>query len=203
MRRHPEEHRPTEGTTRLETFCDGVFAIAITLLVLGIEVPDTTHGLGRALADQWYSYVAYGLSFLTIGIVWANHHEMFRLVARTTHMFLMINVVLLMFVALIPFPTQLVARYFGDPSQRRLVVLVYGGSGICLAIAFNAVWQYAVRRRLLYDDLDPHVIEKRTIRNYIGPVVYTLGTLLAIPSPEAGLAVFIMVALFYLIPTAH
>ena len=92
-------------TSRLETFADGVFAIAITLLVLGIRIPAASDDLAKALAAQWPSFFAYVVSFLTIGIMWVNHHRMFTVNGRADHWFLMLNVLFLMGVAFVPFPT--------------------------------------------------------------------------------------------------
>jgi uncharacterized membrane protein len=101
--------KPQDPTTaRLETFSDGVIAIAITLLILEIKVPHPALGqsLADALAHEWPSYAAYVVSFLTIGIIWVNHHHMFTLIGRANHTFLMLNVVFLMFIAAIPFPPR-------------------------------------------------------------------------------------------------
>jgi uncharacterized membrane protein len=135
-------------TARLETFADGVFAIAITLLILEIAVPHVGAGesLGAALADQWPSYAAYLVSFITIGIMWVNHHHMFTLIQRSTHSFLMLNVLFLMPIAALPWPTALVAEYIRDHSARPVATLVYGGTMVAIAIMYNVVWRYAVHR---------------------------------------------------------
>src|SRR5207302_7293470 len=103
-------------TSRLETFADGVMAIAITLLILEVRVPHVAGArLGHELAHQWPSYAGYLVSFLTIGIIWVNHHHMFKLIERIDHGFLMLNVVFLIPIAFLPFPTALVADYIRDP----------------------------------------------------------------------------------------
>ena len=96
--------QPTEGTTRLEAFSDGVMAIVITLLVFTIDIPSGQEDLAAFLRTQWPSYVAFVTAFLLLGVWWVNHHELFRLIARTTHGFLLVNVVFLMSVALLPIP---------------------------------------------------------------------------------------------------
>src|SRR3954451_21552786 len=100
-----------ENTTRFETFSDGVFAIAATILVLEIGVDGHTDNLGRALIDLWPSYLAYATSFLTIGIIWINHHYCVQLMARVDRTLLFVNLLLLLTVAFLPFPTKLVADY--------------------------------------------------------------------------------------------
>src|SRR3989442_15709207 len=100
-------------TARLETFSDGVFAIAITLLVLLFERPKLGPGetLSHALLHQWPSYASYAVSFVTIGIIWVNHHTLFRYIARVDRVFLFVNVLFLMCVAFIPYPTEVVAAF--------------------------------------------------------------------------------------------
>jgi len=122
------------GTGRLETFADGVFAIAITLLVLEIPHPEVDEHLGRELVDQWPAYLAYVLSFVTIGIIWVNHHALMVQFARADRAFLFINVFFLMCVAFIPFPTALIADDLGSDvrlepllEERRVETAVVGG----------------------------------------------------------------------------
>ena len=107
-------------TARLETFSDGVFAIAATLLILNVNV--TGVPLGKALVHGWPSYVAYAVSFLTIGIMWANHHGVFSQIDKVDRTFLMINVVFLMLVAFVPFPTKLVAENVHRPGLEAAAV---------------------------------------------------------------------------------
>ena len=190
-------------TARLETFADGVMAIAITLLILEIDVPHVRAGesLGAALAEQWPSYVAYVVSFLTIGIMWVNHHHMFQLIERTTHTFLVLNVVFLMTIAFLPWPTALVAAYIEDPARRPVAAFVYGGTMVAIAIMFNVVWRYAAHEgRLVSSHLDEATL-RRWGRNYLaGPTIYTAGTLLALVSPLITLVIFAALALYWLLP---
>jgi uncharacterized membrane protein len=97
---------------RLEAFSDGVFAVAITLLVIDLAIPEPGHvALGRQLARHWPSFAAYGVSFLTIGIIWVNHHALFRNIAAVDRVMLFLNLLLLFFVVTIPFATATVAAY--------------------------------------------------------------------------------------------
>ncbi len=135
-------------TGRLETFADGVFAIAITLLVLGIRIPEARESLGPALANQWPSFFAYLVSFLTIGIMWVQHHRLFTVIGRSNPTFAMINVIFLMFIAFVPFPTQVLAqRVFADRQGWLLATFLYGGTMVAIAILFNAIWAYAAARK--------------------------------------------------------
>lgn len=194
----------TSDTGRLETFADGVMAIAITLLILEVRVPEHEPGrLAHALADQWPSYAAYVTSFLTIGVIWVNHHRMFKLIQRVTHSFLMLNVLFLMVVAFLPFPTALVAEAIKAHDGVRAATFVYGGTMVLTAIMFNLVWGYAsAGHRLLVDGLDPESIRKGTNSYRKGPLLYLVLTLPAIFNPFISLAAFALLAGYWLLPSA-
>ena len=127
MRFRSEHHEHDEGTERIETFSDGVFAIAITLLIIEIGVPVLTadESLSHALRHLWPEYAAYVLSFVTIGIYWANHNSFFKHFVRSDHFFLMINVFFLMAVAFVPFPTAVLGEYLDDDPERKTAVIFY------------------------------------------------------------------------------
>ena len=187
-------------TGRVEAFSDGVFAIAITLLILTITPP--THGeLGHELLRLWPSYVAYVVSFVTIGIIWVNHHAIFRLFEGVDRTMLFLNVLFLMVVAFIPFPTEVVADNVRDPGSRRAAALLYGSNMILLAVGFVVLWVYG-SRRLLSADADPREVASIT-RSFIpGTPTYVLGTLLAFVSPIASLVVFAALAGFYVLSSS-
>jgi uncharacterized membrane protein len=184
----------------VEAFSDGVFAIAITLLILTVTPP--THGeLGHELLRLWPSYVAYVVSFLTIGIIWVNHHAIFRLLAGVDRTMLFLNVLFLMVVAFIPFPTEVVADNVRDPGSRRAAALLYGCNMILLAVGFVVLWIYG-SRRLLSADGDPREVAGIT-RSFIpGIPIYALGTLLAFVSPIASLVVFAALAGVYVLSSS-
>src|SRR4030095_5462388 len=132
-------------TARLEACSDGVFAIAITLLVLDLKVPrelGQERTLDQALVAQWPAYVAFLSSFLTILIMWVNHHRMFTLIGRADDRLLFYNGLLLLGVTLVPFPTSLVAEYLRHEGQR-VAALVYNGTFIFLGMCFNMLWRRA------------------------------------------------------------
>jgi TMEM175 potassium channel family protein len=185
---------------RVEAFSDGVFAIAITLLILTVTPP--THGeLGHELLRLWPSYVAYAVSFLTIGIIWVNHHAIFRLFAGVDRTMLFLNVFFLMVVAFIPFPTEVVADNVRDPGSRKAAALLYGCNMILLAIGFVVLWVYG-SGRLLREDSDRREVAGIT-RSFIpGISVYAAGTLLAFVSPIASLVVFAALAGFYVLSSS-
>lgn len=186
-------------TGRLETFSDGVFAIAITLLVLEIVVPhlEEPGELGQALLDLWPSYLAYATSFLTIGIMWVNHHTVFRQLRETDHRFLFINLGLLMLIAFVPFPTTLLADYAwggdGEPAA-----LAYGTTLTITAVFYNLLWRYAAwNHRLLRPDCDPVEVSGISRAYLPGPFMYGAATLVALVSPEASAALFLAIAVLY------
>jgi len=187
------------STARLETFSDGVFAIAATLLILNVDtqVSDDVSGLGHRLLHIWPSYVAYAVSFVTIGIIWVNHHTVLNQLARADRAFLFQNVLFLMCVAFLPFVTRLVAEHIRDDGARA-ATLVYGIDMTATAIMFQVIWFYAsVGRRLLREDADPRTISGIT-RSYLpGPWIYLTATLIAIASPKASAIMYAAIALFY------
>jgi uncharacterized membrane protein len=184
------------STRRVEAFSDGVFAIAITLLILVIEPPRSGAHLGGDLLRLWPSYVAYAISFLTIGIMWVNHHTVFRHFERVDRPLLFLNILLLMMIAFVPFPTRVVAEFIRSDSDRRAAALLYGITMTITAILFFAVWMYG-SRRLLRADADAREVSGIT-RSYLpGTPTYGLATLLALVNATASLALFAAIALFY------
>jgi uncharacterized membrane protein len=192
------------GTGRLEAFSDGVFAIAATLLILsvGTQLPRGGAGLGAALLHAWPSYVAYAVSFLTIGIIWANHHTLMAQVGRVDRAFLIASVVFLMVIAFIPFPTQVIADHIRDDGARA-AALTYGLTMTLTAVMFNVIWFAASRRgRLLREDADPAVVRGIT-RSYLpGPWIYLAATLVALVAPILAAALFAAIAIFYAVESS-
>jgi uncharacterized membrane protein len=197
---------PTEEsgeTARIEAFSDGVFAIAITLLVLDLKVPrDATDGshLLRALLAQWPTYLAFLTSFATIGIMWINHHRLFTLIRRSDHTLLLLNSLLLLGITFVPFPTALVAAYVQRRGDR-VAALVYSGTFTVIAVVFNLLWGYACHRhRLLHSRADPAMVRAITRAYAFGPPLYLLSFGLAWVSVPASLATNVALALFFALP---
>ena len=181
------------STNRLETFADGVFAIAATLLVLEIQLP--VGDVGHGLRELWPSYFAYGLSFLSIGIMWVNHHVVLTFIREADRAFLFINLFLLMSIAFVPFPTEVFAEHLQKEGARE-AALAYGLTFIVIAIFFQLFWQYAYRR-LLRPDADPREVSGIN-RSYLpGVPLYVVATLVALVSATASLALFAAIALVY------
>jgi uncharacterized membrane protein len=184
------------STSRLEAFSDGVFAIAITLLVLEIPVPDVERGgLAEALLDQWPSYAAYVVSFATIGIIWTNHHAVFGYVTRSDRGLLFLNLLLLLSVTLIPWPTALLAEYMrAGGGDERTAALVYALTMTLMGVSFGSLWLYITRRAEIGD------ARSRTRRFVIGAPIYALSIGLALISAPACLVVNALLAVFYAAP---
>jgi len=187
-------------TGRLEAFSDGVFAIAATLLILGVH--ETAGPLGRSLLHIWPSYVAYAVSFVTIGIIWVNHHTVFGQVANVDRRFLLINVTFLMLVAFIPFPTGLVAAHLRG-SELEPAALAYGATLTVTAVLFNTLWFYAATGdRLLKPDADRRVVSGIS-RSYLpGPFIYLTATLVALASPIASVIMYAAITIFYVLESS-
>jgi uncharacterized membrane protein len=198
--------REPSETARVEAFSDGIFAIAITLLVLEVRVPRpdlTGHGssLLTALLHLWPSYLGYLISFVTIGVMWVNHHSMFVLIQRTDRYFLLLSVLFLMFIAFLPFPTAVLAEYLPEPKGRQVAVGVYSASFVCIALAYNAVWWYAAHEgRLLDSNADREAVETISRRYLVGPLAYGISLLLAFVNPWASLAMHGLLVAFYILP---
>jgi uncharacterized membrane protein len=188
-------------TGRLETFADGVFAIAITLLVLGIRAPAPTEDLGTALRQQWPEFFAYVISFLTIGIMWVQHHRLFTLIGRSNSTFAMINVIFLMFVAFVPYPTIVLAQRLGSGVDAVGASLLYGGTMVGIAIMFNAIWLYASARDGHLLRSQPSAARRAEARGYrYGAPLYLLITLLAFIHPMISLVGFGAFAAYWALP---
>ena len=147
------------GTSRTEAFSDGVFAIAITLLILEVNVPETAFdNLWRGILDQWPSYLAYATSFITIGGIWLAHHGIFRRLQYANTRLMLINLLLLMVVSFLPFPTKLMAEAIHSSDAERAAVIFYGATLLVISSLLSALWgSVALDRHLLR----PEVGEKR------------------------------------------
>ena len=190
-------------TGRIEAFSDGVFAVAITLLVFSINVPHNLserQALLRALLDQWPAYFAFVTSFATIWIMWINHHTLFTMIRRSDHTLLVLNAVLLMGVTFVPFPTALVADYIHHRDQR-IAAMVYSGVFVVIAVFFNLLWRHASHQnRLLRRDVDPSAVDAITRAYAWGPPTYLLSFALAYVSALASLSLNMALAIFYALP---
>jgi TMEM175 potassium channel family protein len=196
--RQPSDDR---GTGRTEAFSDGVIAVAITLLILDVHVPDVQTGLLPALLHQWPTYLGYVTSFLVITIFWANHHDMFRHIQQVDYALLIINAFFLMCIAFIPFATALLTRYITSPTNQHTAAIVYGATLLLNGILFNSIWWYAVgKRRLVLRDLDTQAVQRITRGYLFGLPFYALAIVLSLLNVELSLAFYILIDLMYVLP---
>ena len=186
---------------RVEAFSDGVLAVAITLLALDLHVPTSGH-LAHELARQWPNYVAYVVSFLTIGIIWINHHAMFRRLTAVDHAVLTLNLVLLLMICVLPFTTALMARYLTASHGSNLAAAVYAGSFLGMSIAFFGLqWRvFTTRQHLLADHITPELRQAILRRNATGLLPYAVATAAAAITPYVTLAICAILAVFYALP---
>jgi uncharacterized membrane protein len=187
--------------TRLEAFSDGVFAIAITLLVIEIRPPTPAEGesLARALWEQWPHYLGYFLSFLVLGVMWLNHHRILEPAQRVDGIVLVLNLNLLLWAVLIPFPTAVVADFIREGGDdAKTAVALYGGVILLAAIAFTALF-IGITREGIVDQLPtPEQVRAARLRFGLGVGVYTGAFLLSWLSPAMALAAHATMAAYYL-----
>ena len=198
-------------TTRMESFSDGVFSVAITLLSLSLVVPTATElvdrheTLSHHLLGEWPSYAAYVVSFLTIGIIWINHHRALERLQSTDHTLLVLNLFLLMSVVTLPFATQLVATYLrGGGADAELATAVYSGAFALMGTTFLGLnyAMLATRTHLLHERMDEQLRRSVLFRGSIGVVPYFVAIGLAVVSPAAAMAINGAVAIFYALPVS-
>jgi len=183
--RNEDDEAADEGMGRILALSDGVFAIAITLLILEIAVPSTIGdaGLGRALLGLWPRYIAYLLSFLVIARFWVNHHQAFRLIGRYDQRLMWLNLMLLLFVAFLPFPTAVLGEHLGSPAAAVLYAISVG----LVATASAASWWYASGRGgLLRPDVGIAQVRAIRARGLSAPVYFALTLPVAVAAPTAA-----------------
>jgi uncharacterized membrane protein len=187
-------------TSRLEAFSDGVFAIAITVLVLGIAAPVKTDHLLARLLDLWPSYLGYVLSFLLIGLLWVNHHVMFEHIERTDRLLMFVNTLLLLVVAFVPFATAVLASTFRTGDGQPVAVVLYGLVMTAAGLLFNAIWRHAYRAGLMDSGVTDGGVRRMNRRILFGPLMYLIGAVVGYFIPILGVALFAALILFYWLP---
>ena len=196
-------------TGRLEAFSDGVFAVAITLLVLNIKIPgidvpssqlpDDTH-LWPALLNEWPMLAAYATSFATIGVMWLNHHRLYIHIKRTNTVLLLLNLLLLLVIVFIPVPTALLAEYILKPDQHAAAI-VYSGTFLAMAICFYVLWRYAsYHNRLLARNVDAHAVAAINRQFMFGPISYLIVFGIAFINTPVTIILQFLLALYFALP---
>jgi uncharacterized membrane protein len=187
-------------TNRLEAFSDGVFAIAITLLVLELHAPELGEGqrLWPALLHEWPQFAAYLASFAILGIMWINHHSMFRQIERADRGLMFLNLLLLLWVTLLPFPTSLFAEHLEDKSSNgHVAAAVYSATLTLSAIAFSLIWWYVLRHHLVEHNMSKKEIRTSLLRYSVGTVIYAATIGLSFVSAQLTLLIVFLLALYY------
>jgi uncharacterized membrane protein len=186
-------------TERLEAFSDGVFAIAITLLILEVHLPDDGGSLAHRLAQTWPDYMAYVISFITIGIMWANHHAIFRLIAAAGHALVVANLFLLMVISFLPFPAKILGDELGHHGHdQTTAMLFYNACFVLVAVLFNVVWLLACRADRFVPGSES-AVARITSRYRLGVPSYLAATVVALWSVPVSLAIDAGLALLYIV----
>jgi len=187
--------------SRLEAFSDGVFAVAITLLALDLTVEGPGHGpLLDQLYDKWPAFLAYLISFFMIGIVWVNHHALVRSITKADRLLLFLNLVLLLFVVLIPFATATEADYFpaNDPDGQ-LAMVLYAGVFLGMSIGFGAIFEWTLHGQRVSQPLPPERHWPARARFVGGGLVYVVAILIALVNDVASFVLIAAVAVYYIL----
>jgi uncharacterized membrane protein len=194
------------STGRVEAFSDGVFAIVVTLLVLEIHVPepDAAHSLGHELLAQWPSYAAYVVSFMTVGIIWINHHAMFSRLAVVDHSILILNLLLLLVVAALPFTTSLMATYLKEGHGENLAAAIYGASFLLMGHVFGVLNKHILMRRAGLMKVKLSFEARRRALHFarLGQIPYLAAVALAFVSPYLTIAICGACGIYYSLPIA-
>jgi uncharacterized membrane protein len=194
----PQDRLARSETSRVEAFSDGVFAIAITLLILEIHIPESggDQPLRVALPHLWPSFLAFLASFMTIGVMWVNHHRLFTLIDRSDDTLMALNLLLLLGITWIPFPTALLAQHLLG-SDARIAGVTYSASFFAISIVFNVMWRYAVHARLVAHDVNVDLITKQYA---LGPLMYAVLVGVAVLSGTWVLILSATCALYFALP---
>jgi len=190
------------STHRIEALGDGVFAIAMTLLILEIKVP-VLHGeavaseLPGAVLALWPKFLCYFISFVTLGVYWVAHHLHFYTIKRADRMLLWINVFFLMAIGLVPFSTAFIGEYV----NQQLPVVIYGANMIIISLVLQLHWWYATHNhRLVEPDISPELVKSVTHVILIGPVIYLIAIGLSYVSTKLSIIIYLLVNLIYILP---
>jgi len=189
--------------SRLEAFSDGVFAVAITLLALNLTVagPGGHLSLADHLHEKWPAFLAYLISFFMIGIVWVNHHVLVRSIVKVDRTLLFLNLVLLLFVVLIPFATGTVADYFSRHDwNTRVAMMLYGGVFLGMSVGFGTIFEWTLHGQRVHQPLPPERHWPARVRFAVGGgLVYVAAIVIALFNDVASFVLIAAVAVYYIV----
>jgi uncharacterized membrane protein len=188
-------------TTRMEAFSDGIFAFAATLLVLDLVIPAaTSKDVGKQLVEQWPTYIAYLVSFSTIGNAWLNHSVITEYLDRADAILLRLNLTLLFFVSVLPFPTHMLAEYLSNKGDERIAVTIYGLNLLAISGFIAIIWHYALWQRLVTKDNSEDDVRALTKKLNPSLVSYAVVIGLGLWQPKVAVVLYLVIALFMAIP---
>jgi uncharacterized membrane protein len=186
---------------RLEAFSDGVFAIAITLLVLDLAVPSIEEGnVGHGLITGWPMYVAYLVSFASIGAAWVAHATITEHLERVDFVLMRLNLLLLFFVSVLPFPTKMLGDFAHHPDAERWAVTIYGITLLAISAMTSVVWRHAVSERLISDEHPKEHVQLITAKLTPSLWLYVVAILVGLALPQIAIVLYLAIALFLLVP---
>jgi uncharacterized membrane protein len=199
----PMHHPQFESlrTARMEAFSDGVFAIAITLLVLELTVPEANApNPGRDLLDEWPTYLAYIVSFASIGNAWITHAVITDYLVRADSILMRLNLLLLFFVSLLPFPTHMLSNFLDNPGAERVGTTVYGLNLLAMAALTSLIWRYAVSQGLVSQERPDEELRMITSKVEPGLLFYVAAIVVGLIAPRVAVVLYLLIAIFLLIP---
>ena len=187
--------------SRMEAFSDGVFAIAITLLVLELSIPEGSEGhLLKAVLSLWPSYLAYIVSFATIGATWLGHNSITHYMHGANTTFLRLNLALLLVVSFVPFPTKLVAEYLGSREDEKVAATIFGLTLLAATSLLSLLWREAVRHRLVHPATDDDEITLLSRRLQPSLALYVVLIVVGLFTPLIAVIGYLVIAFFLIFP---
>src|SRR5215475_2216527 len=197
----PERRRVLRlRTSRMEAFSDGIFAIASTLLVLDLAIPAVSSDVAGKLRAQWPIYLAYLVSFATIGQAWLAHSVITEYLDRADSILLRLNLVLLFFVSVLPYPTHMLAEYFSNENAERIGVTIYGLNLLAINGFISILWHYAVARHLVSQDNSEADVRALTSKLDPSLATYVVVIGIGLVAPKVAVALYLAIALYVIIP---
>jgi uncharacterized membrane protein len=208
LRRVADDHLPmghpqfeSLRTARLEAFSDGVFAIAITLLVLDLTVPPATaSNPGHDLLAEWPTYLAYIVSFASIGNAWITHAVITDYLVRADSIVLRLNLLLLFFVSLLPFPTHMLSNFLDNPGAERVGVTVYGLNLLAMAGLTSLLWRYSVSQSLVSQERPDEELRRITAKVEPGLLSYIAAIVIGLIAPRVAVVLYLAIAIYLIVP---
>jgi uncharacterized membrane protein len=199
MATEASQDQELKETGRIEAFSDGVFAVAVTLLILTIRVPpEGTKNIPLYVRDQWPFFLAYLISFLSILVMWANHHGIFNLVVRSDRVLLILNGILLMLITFFDYPTAVLAAAMQEGKYQQFAAMFYSGTLLVVTIVYNIFWRYiAGHPRLIDAHVNLGAVEKTSREYRFGPLYYAVALVASYFIPLAGVLITLLLAIYF------